>query len=492
MADVAAPVAAAPAASSSPVSTTAPVAVAAPAATVEAPAVAAVAAPAADPSLKRESFSSALSRTIDEKNAAAVEEPAADVEVKPATETEDKPAGEEEESLKEETKAEDEVSPDLEEEDPYEAAPGPLSAKELATKVTEIPELKAVLDAHPDLKNSLFAASRLASETAAYREVFVNPEQARIAAAGNQEFSALSALVTSIDKPEDAQGFYGRLMELSILKDEEGNPIMDQASGKPVSDGTVGRLIHHTGALFLNHFASVAEMENDNELAAIVDGLRARAFGSGPAPTQEDMTEEQRARAADLDARETKLKETNTATQKATLTAFNQSIATGIDDHTNSVIAGWLGRSDIPEADRAAVAEEIRKATYDLVVDNPQFHREQDELMRRSMGDKTRTARIALGKKYVGDHVVDVARAAIAKAGGKIIAKQAKSDAAQAAREEASRSEVAGTLRTARPVAAPNAEDQAKTAHANLTAKLGRAPTFSESFAEIKRMAAGQ
>lgn len=410
----------------------------------------------------------------------AAEEAAAAVDPDKAAE-EEKPAEKTAEEIAAEAATEDEY-------DPYEQTPGPLPPKELNAKINANPALKAAIEADPDLKNSLFAASRLAAETASFKEVFANAEEAKVAAAGNQEFAALSDLVTSIDKPEDAQGFYARLMELSILHDEDGNPILDKASGKPISDGTVGRLIHHTGALFLNHFGSEAEVKNDPELAAAVDILRARAFGSGPAPTTEEMTEEQRAKATELDARETALKEQAKAVEQAKVKEFNQSVTSGIDLSTDAEITKLLARTDIPEKDRADLADKIRQGVYELIVQNPQFRNEQDALMRRPMGDKTRQARIGLGKKYVDLHLSKVASKIIADAGAKILSRQGKAQAAQAAREEASRSEAAGTLRTAKPITAQTSEQVADTAIAALTTKLGRAPSMTEMLAEIQRM----
>lgn len=478
------------------------------AAPVSAPAAASPATPAAAPSISSASSQEPTPVTVTDQNAG---EDSGDFFARGLAEaTAEKPAEEAvAETLADEVVAEQEVAEegvveeaaaevvaeetgDVEEFDPYEATPGPLSPKELNAKIAEIPGLKEAIEADPEFKNSLFAASRLAAETASYKEVFANAEEAKVAAAGNMQFSHLSDLVTSIDKPEDAQGFYAELMQLSILHDEDGNPVIDQASGKPVSDGTVGRLIHHTGALFLNHFGSEAEAKNDPELAAAVDILRARAFGSGTASTSEDLTEEQRVKANELDVREAALKEQSKAVQQARVKEFNQTITSGIDLSTDSEITKLLARTDIPEKDRGELADKIRQGVYDLIVANPQFRNEQDALMKRPMGDKTRVARIGLGKKYVDLHLSKVATKIIADAGAKILSRQAKTQAVQAARVEASRSEAAGALRTARPVSAQTSDEVAAKATENLTAKLGRTPSFSEALAEIQRMRTAQ
>jgi hypothetical protein len=379
-----------------------------------------------------------------------------------------------------------------EEYDPFEETPGAFSPKDLNAKIASIPGLKEAFESDPDFKNSIFANSRLAAETSAFKEVFHNAEEAKVAAAGNAEFATLSNLVTSIDKPEDAQAFYARLMELSINHDEDGNPVIDAASGKPVSDGTVGRLIHHTGALFLDHFGREAEATNDPELTAAVDILKARAFGSGTASTSEDLTEEQRVKATELDARETSLKEQSKAVHAGRVKEFNQSVTSGIDLSTDAEITKLLARTDIPEKDRVETANKIRQGIYDLIVANPSFQGEQDMLMHRLMGDKTRVARIGLGKKYVDMCFTKVATKIVADAGAKILSRQAKTQAAQAARVEASRSEAAGTLRTARPTTARTSDDIAAKASANLETRLGRAPSFTESLAEIKRLRSAQ
>jgi hypothetical protein len=270
--------------------------------------------------------------------------------------------------------------------------------------------------------------------------------------------------------------------------DDEGKPVMDPKSGKPVSDGTVGRLIHHTGALFLNHFGQLAQTENDDELTAAVEVLRARAFGRGTAPTQENLTEEQKARAAELDAREQTIKSQESESRKAAETSFNQAITTGIDTYVDAQIDKVLARSDVADGERGKLRDDIRGALYDLIVANVNFQAEQDALMRRPISETTKNLRIGLGKKYASSELlVRVAKDHIAKAGAKIMARQQKQQQAQAARVEASRSEAPGTMRTARPADQQNAKDSVTTVNTSLATKLGRQPTYAESLAELMK-----
>lgn len=373
--------------------------------------------------------------------------------------------------------------------DPYAEEAGPLPPTELNAKIKASPELAALLEKDPEFKNTLFATARLASETAKYREVFSNPEEAQIAAKGNAEYSQLSELVTSIAKPEDAQGFYGRLMELSLLRDDAGEPLIDQASGKPMSDGTVGRLIHHTGALFLNHFEQLAKVDGkeDPELAAAVDILKARAFGRGTASTQEDFTEEQQAKAKELDQRETALNEQSKTAQEAKRQEYNDKIVTAIDTHSDAELGKLIARSDLPADQHADVSAKIRAAVYELVTANPSFHREQDALMQRQMGPIAQKERIALGNKWFNTLLPKVGPALLNKEGAKFMERQQKKQDSQAARVEASRSETSASLQTSRPLQLSSQQVNEK-AYTDLQTKLGRAPEPHELFAEVMRV----
>jgi hypothetical protein len=108
--------------------------------------------------------------------------------------------------------------------------------------------------------------------------------------------------------------------------------------------------------------------------------------------------------------------------------------------------------------------------------------------MRRQMGAKTREARVGLGKKWLQTALPLVAPKLIADAGAKLIARQGQKSATQIARQEASRSEAAGSLRTAKPLSTSSAGDVMATATTNLTTKLGRAPNAGEIFGEVMRL----
>lgn len=76
-------------------------------------------------------------------------------------------------------------------------AAAPLSPEGLNSKINANPALAEALGSDPDFRDSLFAASRLAAETAAFRAVFADVDEARVAAEGSAELSVLSDLLLS-------------------------------------------------------------------------------------------------------------------------------------------------------------------------------------------------------------------------------------------------------------------------------------------------------
>lgn len=275
-------------------------------------------------------------------------------------------------------------------------ATAPLSPEGLNSKINANSALAEALGSDPDFRDSLFAASRLAAETAAFRAVFADADEARVAAEGSAELSVLSDLLLSSETAEETRRFFVRLAELSFIYDEDGYPTIDQESGKPISDGTVGRFIENTGALFLDHFGHVAETTQSTELAAAVETLRSAAFPERRVAGIQSMTEE----------------------KKAHIAEWTQSVVAGIDEVATSEIGEVLAYTDLPASGCIELAPKIRQRVDERVTTNPQFHREQDFLMRHNWGEKTRQARIELGRKWISRVLPSVALQLVEEVGG--------------------------------------------------------------------------
>lgn len=489
----AAPAAAAPAASSSSTAAATPAA-ASPAASTSATG----SSPAAATTGTAETPSAGLTPTTGESDSSFLERVmlaksklnADGTEAKPAEEKpiDEKPVIPGEETPGEENKVGEDGEENGEDDgyDPYDTPFEPIAPKVLSDKINANPALKAALDADPELRDTLYAQSRLAAETAEFKQVFANANEAKVAAAGNTEFLNISELVASIQKPEDAQAFYAKLLELSAIHDEFGNPVMHD--GKPVADGTVGRMIHHTGALFLNHFEQVARETNNPELTAAVEIMKAEAFGDKSQMSREDFTEEQRATSESLAARESALATQERAAKEEKTAAYEAKIVSGVDAVADSEIAKVLSRTDIDAARHGEIADKIREAAYNLILKNAQFRAEQDLLMRRLPGEQTTKDRIGLGKKWLNVALPIVSKQIIAAEGAKILQRQASRQASQTARQEASRSEAEGSLRTQKPNSTTSGADVMEAATTTLKGKLGRNPSSGELFQEIIRM----
>jgi hypothetical protein len=389
-----------------------------------------------------------------------------------------------------------EVNPEAqaEEEIDFEPLPaGPLPPQELQSKLKEIPELNAILEQNPELRNSLFAASRLAQKAVQYEEQFPGGiDEARIAAEGNRTFAEISDLITGIKDKKTAQEALRGMMRLSYVLDDEGNPVLDPETKTPVSDGTVGRLIEHTFGLGLDHWANIAQQKGDDELAAAIDVLRARAFNTRTAPAQESISDEQRAQYEQLERERAELNRQQQAIESEKRQAFEQKADQAYYRHVDNLLNRVLAKANLADADKQAIYEEIKVRVDKALAQNPQFLSAQEAIWRRQgYGEKKLNDLTALGSQWVNAVLPGIARQVLQSKGQQIIAGQAAKQAQIKRQEQASRSEAKSAMRHVAPNAKSTDEVHAQ-ARKEFAEKFGREPNTVELLRAVTRVRMGQ
>jgi hypothetical protein len=364
---------------------------------------------------------------------------------------------------------------------------GPLPPSELQAKLKSNPALAAELERDPELRNSLFAASRLSQKAVKYDEVFPGGiEEAHAAAEGNATFSNLASLFGAVKDRKSTQDVLLEMMKLSYVLGDDGQPVV--ANGQPRTDGTVGRFIHQSFGLGLDHWAQVARDKGDDELSAAVDVLQARAFNPRTASAQEDLTEEQRTRQQELEQRTKTLDEQQQAIDTEKRQGFEQKADSAYYGHMDKMVDRVLAKASLDDDASTRVRQEIKDQVDELLTSNPQFVGAQNAIWNRSgYGEKKLADLTALGSHWISEVLPGIARAALAKAGKATIAAQQDKTARMDARANSSRSEPAASMRHTVPQTLTTQQLHQK-ARETFQAKTGRLPSEMELLRTVREL----
>lgn len=375
----------------------------------------------------------------------------------------------------------------------FDLAPaGPLPPSELQAKLKANPGLLAELEKDPELKNSIFAASRLAQRTAEYDQQFPGGvAEAKIAAEGNKTFSNLSNLFTSVKDKPSTQNVLSEMMKLSYVLDDDGNPVVNQKTGKPQTDGTVGRFIEQTFGLGLDHWAQVAQQKGDDELAVAIDVLKARAFNTRTASAQEDLTEEQRATQQALDQQQKTLNEQQQAIETDKRTSFESKADDAYYKHMDSLLDRVMKSVGGTDEDKASMRAEIKNRVDTAIGQNPNFTSAQDLIWRRQgYGAKKLNDLTALGSQWINDVLPGIAREYLKSKGSTILDKQAATDARHQQRQSASSKEPQAGIRHSAP-ATMSTDQLHQKFREDFVAKNKRQPTTQEVLSGVRALRQG-
>lgn len=363
---------------------------------------------------------------------------------------------------------------------------GFTGARDLATKLEGV-------QLADDLRGEIMANARIAEALAPYREIFSSPEEAKIVARAAQDFAGVQQIFSSIQGENVAQGtssLLNKMLEMSALRDEEGNPRKRQ-DGSFITDGTTTNFLNE---LYSRKFqvafvkkiedaiaADKAQNGGESALEAAFDlvmesaGLRSSTADKG----QDDPV--LAARKAELDRQQAEINQQRQSARDERVRqhteALNAQLQSTTDGAIESVLKHATGLNDL---NRNSVVNELTKAIKAAIRANPAYMMEKDQLELREVGPARLNAEVTLAKKFLRDNLVRIAKPVLAKAGITISKKQAEKAAAQAAREQAARGDVSGSAPAAAAKQATNPRQAWSDTRERLKAQLGREPTDSE------------
>lgn len=371
-------------------------------------------------------------------------------------------------------------------EEPFELEPkGPLPPRDLQAKLKANPELLAALEKDPDLKNSLFAASRLAQKAAQYDEIAGTPEEARAAVAASTQFADLSGRFSGIKDRDTFRHAIDGLIAATTLYDDAGQPLM--RDGKPVTDGTVGRLIEQNFGAGLDYWEGVAGSSNDDELQAAVEVLKARAFG-GTASAKEGLTEEQQRVSEELKQQREQINTERSAAETEKLTAFDGRVNARVESVVDKAVESRIALVEVDDSDKVDLKRRITEKLYSRIYENPQYQNALDPLLRRQgYGKQKEDDRVKLASEWTNLILPKIVREEMLAMGEKLTLRSTSKKAAATARETASRSEPASAMTHSKP-----SEMSVHDLHAKLRADFaktnqGRQPNPTEMLGLIRK-----
>lgn len=359
-----------------------------------------------------------------------------------------------------------------------------VGARDLATKLEghQLPD---------DLKNELLANARIAEQLAPYREIFGSPEEAKVIAKAATEFSQVQATFQSITPENVGQGtsdLLNTMLQMSALKDEQGNP-RRREDGTYITDGTTTRFLNE---LFDRKFQSAIvkkiEASGDDAAKAALDLVMERA-GLRPSTADQGQVDPTiAAERAQLKADREQLQQQQEAGRKSAVTQYTDALNGDLNTLSSGEFTKLLAHATgLTNFNRKGVLADLSKAVTAAIKADSAYQIEKRGLQAQPMSAARRAAEVALAKKWMATKLARVAKPILNEAGVEVGKKSASRQEAQAAREAASRGEVNG--------AAPGAQTQptdktnpvqarASVAEA-LKTKLGRAPSDQEINVEM-------
>ena len=368
----------------------------------------------------------------------------------------------------------------------------PVGARDLAAKLDADPALKAALPA--EIRNEILANARIAERLAPYEQIFASPEEAKVIAETANEHASFAEAYSQIsrDVEKGTNAFVQKLIEGSALRDADGNIRKDPATGNILTDGTAGKFfdkIFERG--FALKVAKKVEALNDETVSAAFDWVM-ESVGLRPSTADQDQSQDPAltARKAELDAQEARIR---TQQQTASTEAYKQH-QSAVDGESlsqfQSALTGLLGQATaLTPLEQSAVEGKINAAfSAALKRGNPAstaYYQRLDRIRQEPLSATRRGKEVALAAQFTRENLVRIARPIFKEAGVSVGKKAEERAAAQAAREQAARSEVGGGRAPALAAVGSGdaAQQQARAVEAFKQANGGRAP---EGEAEIR------
>lgn len=377
--------------------------------------------------------------------------------------------------------------------DPYKRA-DVIAPKDLAAALNASPELKAAIDANPALKGQIFANARRSEKLTQIEQYVRSPEEAKVMQQTTGTFNNLSDLMGSIktDDLSTVHNFLSALVGQTILRDENGEPIINPKTGKPQTDGSMFRML--TGAYAVRHsnLRPMYEKEGNEEAVAAIDLLNGlQGIGASPASreSEQGLSPEQKAREDQISQRERALNEREQTGRAEAEKAFKRSVALGRAEKFDGELDSLIKASDgLKDFNRQAVRSSVMDGLKDFLRGDATYNAELRELERLPQTEATRNKLVEVTVRYMRNNLGRIAAPILAEAGAQAMTQQAVQTATHDARQKASRGEGAGASVTT-PQAPAKLEGQQLTNHViqEFVASNGRQPENAEILAAVSR-----
>lgn len=378
-----------------------------------------------------------------------------------------------------------------------------LSTKALNDRINANAALKQALEADQPLRNAMFRNARLASEAAAYKELFPDLDSARYAADHAATYASLDHAFMNAGSRQGAEQFLSRWAQMAMLTDENGNVLRDQ-NGNPRMHGAWSSVNQHIFDSQIDFVRRNAERTGDHELVAALDVIRESISPSFPAPgspTRADFARDGvradelpphlRAAAESINRREQELTRQQLMQQEKAARAFEDSLGEAASEKINALIQPALEKAALSDFVRQTAREKIEDAIAESLDNNRFFQSRMAELSRFPSSEEARQQRLNLIMTHVQAIAGPIVRQVLREASQPIIKAQEDRRAkieSQIARTRSEPKSVGGA-------ALPNGTSQTPeqilaTAKTQLRDELGDEPSMQqviERFAKLRK-----
>lgn len=363
-----------------------------------------------------------------------------------------------------------------------------LSTKALNDRINANPALKQSLEADQPLRNAMFRNARLASEAAAYKELFPDLDSARYAADHAATYAGLDHAFMNAGSRQGAEQFLSRWAQMAMLTDENGNVLRDQ-NGNPRMHGAWSSVNQHIFDSQIDFVRRNAERTGDHELVAALDVIRESISPSFPAT--DELPPHLRAAAESINRREQELTRQQLMQQEKDARAFEDSLGEAASEKINALIQPALEKAALSDFVRQTAREKIEDAIAESLDNNRFFQSRMAELSRFPSSEEARQQRLNLIMTHVQAIAGPIVRQVLREASQPIIKAQEDRRAkieSQIARTRSEPKSVGGA-------ALPNGTNQTPeqilaTAKTQLRDELGDEPSMQqviERFAKLRK-----
>lgn len=364
--------------------------------------------------------------------------------------------------------------------------PAPYSPKSLSEFLEAKPALKAALESDPEAKATFYATARIAERGAKLEAIVGSPEEAQVYVANGTAFMGVNDKLSAIKDGDNASYLdaVGEMLSHSAVLDEDGNPVKN-ADGSIRTNGTVGRFLKNAFRVQLDVLYNKAQLAKDDDTMAAIDILMERSgFRPSTGGNEEEMSEELKARVAEVKAGEERLQQERSNQYTRDLEASSTRVDSQTDHTLATAMSTILGKATALDAfSKTNVEREIRVELRKVISGNRAYQAARENIERRPLGPKREAALIKLNADTIREKLRTVAAPILAKAGVSLQTKAQERNDTQAARAAAAQSESRSSLAPA-STPAPAAESLEQVT-ADLRAKNGgREPSTEDILRE--------